>query len=309
MKKTNSLKRKNRLDYLFYFSMVAWAVLHFLVFWGYVKAGSFALAFQRYNIFTRQNEFAGLYNFKRVWDKMILGSDPGLQRAFFNSFQAIGINIILLPIAVFSAYAFYKEMPGTTIFRVAFYIPQLISIVVLTMAFRYMFYAEFGPISLLVEKIVGYPVDLISIESDFLWPLIWIYCIWTGLGSNVIMMSSAMRGIPREINESAILDGVGFFKECFSIVIPLTMPTIGMYIIRASMAASTFLLPPMLLAKSTGAGGRFLTIPWYIFNNGTSLSQQTLIFSTTVGLTLTLLTTPLILIVKFCMDKLSKKYE
>ncbi len=309
MKSDVSLKKKNRIEYLFYFTMVAWAILHFFVFWGYVKAGSFVMAFQKYNTYTRNNEWAGLYNFQRVWNKMILGSDPGLHRAFWNSFMAIGINVIILPIAVFSAYAFYKNMPGTKIYRIAFYIPQLISIVVLTMAFRYMFYSEFGPIAMLIQKLVGHEVDLISVESNFLWPLIWIYCIWTGLGSNVIMMSSAMNAIDVEVTESAVLDGVGFFKKLFSIVIPLTMPTIGMYILRSSMAASTFLMQPMLLAKSSGAGGRFLTVPWYIFNNGTSLSQSTLIFSTTVGLTLTLLTTPLILFVKFCVDKLNKHYE
>ena len=303
----NKIVRKGEL--IFYISMVIWPVIHFLLFWGYVKFGTILLAFQKYDIYTMSNKFVGFENFVRVWDRMIVGTDPSLHRAFFNSFQAIAINIIILPIAIFSSYAFYKNMPGSKIYRVAFYIPQLISIVVLTMMFRYMFYSDFGPISLMLQSIFGAKIDFLSAESDLLWPLIWIFSIWSGLGSNVIIMLGAMNNIPTEITESALIDGVGFFRELISMVIPMSISTISMYILRTAMAASTFLMAPMLLAVNPGVAGTFLTVPWYIFANGTSTSMNTLIFTTTVGLYLTIATTPIVILTKLLVDKLNKKYE
>ena len=293
-------------DNLFGFALVILAVIHFCVFWIYVNFDTILMTFQKFNVYTGELEWYGLNNYIRVFQQMVLGKNPSMQRAFFNSFMAIGINLIILPIAIFSAYAFYKKMPCTTFFSVMFYIPQLISIVVLTMSFRYMFSADFGPVALLVAKIKGVEsVDLISVESDFLWPVIWLFCIWSGLGANVIMMRGAMNKIPKEISESAILEGCGFFQELIYIALPMSLSTIGIYFIQTMGAASGFLMPPMLIAQSGGDNGRFMTTAWFIFGNANSSNAGTIITVTTIGVLFTLLNTPLIVLTRFLVKKLT----
>ncbi len=293
-------------DNLFGFALVILAVIHFCVFWIYVNFDTILMTFQKFNVYTGELEWYGLNNYIRVFQQMVLGKNPSMQRAFFNSFMAIGINLIILPIAIFSAYAFYKNMPCTTFFSVMFYIPQLISIVVLTMSFRYMFSADFGPVALLVAKIKGVEsVDLISVESDFLWPVIWLFCIWSGLGANVIMMRGAMNKIPKEISESAILEGCGFFQELIYIALPMSLSTIGIYFIQTMGAASGFLMPPMLIAQSGGDNGRFMTTAWFIFGNANSSNAGTIITVTTIGVLFTLLNTPLIVLTRFLVKKLT----
>ena len=293
-------------DNLFGFALVILAVIHFCVFWIYVNFDTILMTFQKFNVYTGELEWYGLNNYIRVFQQMVLGKNPSMQRAFFNSFMAIGINLIILPIAIFSAYAFYKKMPCTTFFSVMFYIPQLISIVVLTMSFRYMFSADFGPVALLIAKIKGVEsVDLISVESDFLWPVIWLFCIWSGLGANVIMMRGAMNKIPKEISESAILEGCGFFQELIYIALPMSLSTIGIYFIQTMGAASGFLMPPMLIAQSGGDNGRFMTTAWFIFGNANSSNAGTIITVTTIGVLFTLLNTPLIVLTRFLVKKLT----
>ena len=293
-------------DNLFGFALVILAVIHFCVFWIYVNFDTILMTFQKFNIYTGELEWYGLNNYIRVFQQMVLGKNPSMQRAFFNSFMAIGINLIILPIAIFSAYAFYKKMPCTTFFSVMFYIPQLISIVVLTMSFRYMFSADLGPVALLIAKIKGVEsVDLISVESDFLWPVIWLFCIWSGLGANVIMMRGAMNKIPKEISESAILEGCGFFQELIYIALPMSLSTIGIYFIQTMGAASGFLMPPMLIAQSGGDNGRFMTTAWFIFGNTNSSNPGTIITVTTIGVLFTLLNTPLIVLTRVLVKKLT----
>lgn len=300
------IKKNEIYDNLFGLALVILSVIHFLVFWIYVNFDAIIMTFQKFNVYTGELEWYGLNNYIRVFKEMVLGKNLSMQRAFFNSFQAIGINLIILPIAIFSAYAFYKKMPCTTFFSVMFYIPQLISIVVLTMSFRYMFSADFGPVALLIAKMRGVEsVDLISVESDFLWPVIWLFCIWSGLGSNVIMMRGAMNKIPKEISESAILEGCGFFQELIHITLPMSLSTIGIYFIQTMGSASGFLMAPMLLAQSGGDNGRFMTTAWFIFGNANSSSAGTIITVTTIGVLFTLLNTPLIVLTRLLVKKLT----
>lgn len=300
------IKKNEIYENLFGLALVILSVIHFLVFWIYVNFDAIIMTFQKFNVYTGELEWYGLNNYIRVFKEMVLGKNLSMQRAFFNSFQAIGINLIILPIAIFSAYAFYKKMPCTTFFSVMFYIPQLISIVVLTMSFRYMFSADFGPVALLIAKMKGVEsVDLISVESDFLWPVIWLFCIWSGLGSNVIMMRGAMNKIPKEISESAILEGCGFFQELIHITLPMSLSTIGVYFIQTMGSASGFLMAPMLLAQSGGDNGRFMTTAWFIFGNANSSSAGTIITVTTIGVLFTLLNTPLIVLTRLLVKKLT----
>lgn len=300
------IKKNEIYDNLFGLALVILSVIHFIVFWIYVNFDAIIMTFQKFNVYTGELEWYGLNNYIRVFKEMVLGKNLSMQRAFFNSFQAIGINLIILPIAIFSAYAFYKKMPCTTFFSVMFYIPQLISIVVLTMSFRYMFSADFGPVALLIAKMKGVEsVDLISVESDFLWPVIWLFCIWSGLGSNVIMMRGAMNKIPKEISESAILEGCGFFQELIHITLPMSLSTIGIYFIQTMGSASGFLMAPMLLAQSGGDNGRFMTTAWFIFGNANSSSAGTIITVTTIGVLFTLLNTPLIVLTRVLVKKLT----
>lgn len=296
-------RKLRRSEKIFIGIMIAYPIIHFLVFWVYVNFGTLISTFRSYNPLYDEYTFVGFKNYVTIFKEMVLGEDQALHQMFLNSFYAIGINIVILPLAVISAYAFYKKMPGTTFFSVMFYIPQLVSIVVLTMMYRYMFHGQFGPIAMLIAKMKGVEtVDLISTSSNTLWLLIWIYCIWVGLGSNVILIRDAMNKIPKEVSESAILDGCGFFRELFSVALPMSMKTIGIFILMTVMSATSFTMPPMLIAKSMGKNGQFGTIGWMIFANANG-GNGTQITMTTMGVLFSLLLTPLIVVVKKIIDR------
>ena len=292
-------------DNLFATFLVLYALIHFAVFWLYVNFDTIVTTFQKFNYNTQSYEWNWLNNYIKVFKLMLLGDDPSLNKGFWNSFQAIGINLIILPIAIFSAYAFYKKMPLTGFFNAVFYIPQLISVVVLAMAYCYMFDAKYGPITIMLKNCFGVNMELLSPHSDTLWPIIWIYCIWSGIGANVIMMRSAMNKVPKEVSESVILEGCGFFQELWYITLPMSISTIGVYLIQTMGSASGFLMAPMLIAGSPGNGGKFNTIAWFIFANANVSDPNSMITIVTVGIMFTLLNTPLIVGTRILVKKLT----
>lgn len=125
--------------------MLAYPILQFLVFWLYINADTFRLTFSRFDVTTGKYVFWGTERYSKIFRNMILGKNAADRAMFLNSFRAIAINLMILPLAVITAFAFYKKVPGEKLFRVLFYFPSMISLVVLTMVFRNMFSAEFGP--------------------------------------------------------------------------------------------------------------------------------------------------------------------
>jgi ABC-type sugar transport system permease subunit len=188
-------------------------LINFAIFWVYVNFKTILLTFQQYDSSTASYEPIGLTRYISVFKDYVLGHDPAKQRMYINALRAIVINLIILPIAFIASYSFYKKIRFEKFFRVLFMFPSIISIVVLTMVFRYMFHGEFGPIAILAEKLTGEKVSWLSSDSDRLWPLIYTYAIWAGLGTNVIMISGAMLRIPGDITEACLIDGVGFWRE------------------------------------------------------------------------------------------------
>ena len=183
------LPRKVRQN-IFIVTLLLLPMANFLVFWVYVNARTLALTVQNYNIMEGHYEWYGFSRYADVFEDLFLNGKTALWRGFMNSLASVAFNcFLLLPVAFYSAYVFYKKIPGERIFRVIFFFPSMISIVVLTMCFKYMFNTQFGPIAALFRQF-GYAPDWLATTqaSKTIWPLIWTYCLWSGLGQNVILL-------------------------------------------------------------------------------------------------------------------------
>lgn len=294
-------------DYRFVATLVIWPLVHFAVFWVYVNFQTILRVFQSYRPLQREYVWVGLENLKHVFREMVLGENEVIHGAMMHSlFSAIPGLFVILPLAFITAYAFYKHVPGERLFRVLFYFPSMISIVVLTMSYKYMFDPKFGTIRMLLEKF-GYTSGtyLTPVEGDsggMMWFLIYLYCVWSGLGSNVILMGGAMQRIPKEITESARLDGVGFWRESVQIVLPLIMPTVTNFIVLTLMGIFGFMTQPMLLSGDS----RALTVATYIYYEASNPASNNAI---TTGILFSLLCGPFVFLIKIIIDKFTPKVE
>lgn len=301
-KKKFKLNRTAR-KYIFILQLIIIPVINFAVFWVYVNFDTILLTLKRFDVPTASYVWRGLEGYVSVFKSMILGGDPGEFNAFINSFRAILINIVIFPISFIIAYSFYKKIRFRKFFQVVFFLPNIISLVVLCMMVRHMFSSDFGPIALLVEKLVGHRVDWLGYNSDKLWGIIIVFCIWAGLGGNTVVLCGAMQRIPEDITESARLDGIGFWREAWSIVLPLVMSTVGVFMIGVVTSVLSFTMQPMLIAINPGIDNKFMTIGWYIFASVDTGGSGNMIQAATIGMMFSLLMLPVIIAVRLLVKK------
>lgn len=305
-------KRKKTLNWkrgLFLTCLLALSVSHFLIFWVYMNFETVRLTFFKYNMYNELT-FVGFERYVKIFKEFFIleGNESNLN-AFLNTFRAIIINVIIFPLALYTAYSFYKKVYGEKFFRVIFYMPSVISMVALTMVYRNMFDGNVGgPIAEIFSWFgvntntwldVGLP------DNTQIWTLIYIFSILMGLGTNVILMSGAMLRIPQEIPEALEIDGCGYFRELFSITIPLIMPTITTWSIAIFTSVFSFMMQPMLIAVTGGFEGKAMTIPWLIFNLVQSQGKENLLYGATLGIMFSVFMLPFTLGIRYILEKIT----
>ena len=311
----NTMRKDPKRNW-FIFSLLIVPLLHFLVFWLYINAKTISLTFMQWDVFENAYKFVGFDNiidqFRSFHDR------PETMNMFLNAFRAIPINLACMVLAVIIGYAFSKHIFGENVFRVIFYLPSMISIVILTLCYRYMFtYNEgmlVGPAAEMLRMLgINYQGWAPSVDDpsviNQLWWLVSIFCVWASAGINIILMSSAMSRIPEEVIESAKLDGVGFWRELFQIQIPLIMPTISVFIINSMMAVSAFYVQPMLILGETGPRSAYNTVGWYMFNMTPVEQNYDMPQISTVGFILNISVSFLVIITRIITDKLTPEVD
>ncbi|MDR0425621.1 MAG: sugar ABC transporter permease [Clostridiales bacterium] len=315
VKKTKAFANRKHKDAIFILVMLVWPIAHFLLFWVFVNGRTILLTFQRSMFFKTGDKnsyvFVGLDNYVTAFKAFFLdaGGEEALKTAFWNSLSIAPLNVlIILPIAYVCAFVLFKKIKFEGFFRVVFYIPSIISLVILIMLYKYMFKPEFGPIAA-VLRAFGFSKDWfdLSLPNPALWPLIYVFCVWAGMGTNVILISSAMSRVPTEILESGKLDGVGFWRECVQIVLPLVWPTMSTLVVFGCMGMFTFTQQPLLFGEGS-VKDPLMTVSLYVFSfaNKSSFSA---VSAATTGLMFCILFTPFIFLIKWFTEKFGRDAE
>lgn len=299
--------------YLFVVIMLSISFLHFAIFWVYVNFDTVRLTFFKFDKLANEYAFNGFKNYGDIIKHTFIEKRLDDWNTFWNTFRAIIINLIILPISIVTAYAFYKKVYFEKTFRVIFYLPSIISIVVQCSAFIAMFKTysfggveSYGPYNQFF-RLFGYAPQWLSTaaEGNTMWPLIYAFSIIAGLGTNVILMSSAMLRIPSSVTEAAELDGCGFYRELFTITLPLIMPTITTWLTMVITSVFGFVMQPMLLTQgSRGDFSKYYTIPWTIFDqvqNGAA--KATIPAAATLGIILSIIILPIVSVMRWLCNK------
>ncbi len=311
MTRIHKLSKRKKRDYLFVALLLAYPVLQFVITWGFVNIGSILMAFQKSNGWETQWTFD---NFVTVVKNLFETTLNTTGTKWLNNQTVIILNslgyavitiFISLPLSLLFSYFLQKNMPFANVFRVIFFLPNIIPIVALAMAFNtplkengyiYEFFRMIG-INMSSNLYAQWPTSQITV---------YLYCIWAGLGYNVVLMSGAIGRIPKEIFESAQLDGAGYFTEFTKITIPLIWPTIVTLVVLGMTNVLTLYLQPYLLSNGTTSGNIY-SIAMEIFETtASSQDANALNQMAAKGLLFSVIWAPIVMLVR---SKMSKKYD
>lgn len=307
--KNREYKKRKAMDALFYASFMIIPVAAFLVFYVYVNLDSFVMAFQK--PVNGKLEFAGFENFKWVFEKIKNGSvndADNIRLAFLNTFKTFGIQMIMFPIGLFVSYFIYKKIFGYKVFRVIFYLPTLISGVVVS--FFYLQIMQNGFMPKLLQNLYNLDYKLVNplVDSDFANKMVLLNFIWLNFPGSLIIWGGTFSRIPESVLESARLDGVNWVQEMFLIILPLVWPT---FVLMVTLQLSgVFGATGAVFLLTQGAYGTQTVSNWMymqVYNSSNPYESGTLYYVAAMGLMLTVISCAIaILVRKFLVNKIEE---
>lgn len=288
-KRTESIKRN-----LFAYSLLIVPIAHFLIFYVYVNLSSFALPFLEEKTGTW-----GLSNFRIFFSDLAKGADSEILQNLKNTLIYFFVNLGMTPLAFILAYFLYKKILGYRFYRVIFTLPMIISSVVLVAIYKNLLSAG-GPLDTLVEAITGHPMKNYPLYTEGLATLaIVLFTVWTGFGMNLILFSGSMARIPDSVIEYAKIDGCGFTREMFQIVLPIIWPTVSIMMLLSVIGI--FHADGPIILFSGGMYGTS-TIGYWMYNY--VVLNQRYNYAAAFGLILTVATVPIFITTRWLFKKM-----
>lgn len=224
--------------------MVLPYAIHTLIFIGYPLAFAFVLIFHRWNIYTPM-KWVGLGNIK------LLLIDPLIWRALGNTIFFLLIHIPLqLIIALGLAQLLNQKIRGRTFFRASFFLPVVISGIVVTILWQQLYAYETGLVNMALREInlprVGWLTDpriaMVSIA---------VMATWKNVGLYVVLFLVGLQAIPSHLYEAAELDGASSWQKFRLITVPMLNPTIMLVLVLSTINGFSLFIEPYVM---TGGG-------------------------------------------------------
>ncbi len=182
-------------------------------------------------------------------------------------FGAVQIPIMLL-IAFFFATIFDLGVARFgRFFRAVFFLPFAVPAVVASVMWNFLLEPTFGPFAHLAS-FLGFP-GTNFFSPGLIWPTIVVIVIWEWTGYNMIILYTALRSVPREIVEAAVLDGATLRKVITRVKLPMVRPAIAMLVFLNAIGALQLFVEPQILGDFyPQAISDHFTPTIYIYNRG-----------------------------------------
>ena len=201
------------------YAMLLPALVPYLVFALLPIAWLLYYSFQEWNGFTDPS-FVGIENYQRVardsqwWDAV-------LTTLLFTA----GRLVVEVPLALALAYAFFRGVRGGGALRTLYFLPHVLSPAIVGIIFAFFLREVGGPANKILEGagIISSPINFLGDAGNALLSLIGVG-IWAHLGITTLLFFAGMLTIPRELIESAAVEGAGEGATFRYIVLPLLMP-------------------------------------------------------------------------------------
>ena len=234
--------------------------------------GMFPIAFSLYLSFQKWDGI-GAMKFVGLSQYAFLVTDPQFWQSIVNTLEIWIISTIpMLFLALVIAFLLNSGLRGQTWYRVAYFIPNVTSIVAIAIIFGSLF-ANFGLLNAILTAVklpnVQWLIDPWGIKIAIASMVVWR---WTGY--NAIIYTAGLQSIPSELYEAARVDGASTRHIFFRITLPLLRPVILFTVITSTIGGMQIFTEPQVLVGNTGGPGNAgLTMVLYLYQQAFGQSQ------------------------------------
>ncbi|WP_042166953.1 carbohydrate ABC transporter permease [Paenibacillus gorillae] len=164
-------------------------------------------------------KFVGLNNFKQLFDDQV----------FLTSMRNNLILLLVVPVqlivSLVLAVVIERYVYGKGLFKVMFFMPYISSMVAVAIVFQLLFHPSYGPVNETLRSLgIANPPKWLA-DLHYALPSVMIILIWVGIGFCMVVYMAALNAIPKDLYESADIDGAGVWTRFRRITLPLVTPT------------------------------------------------------------------------------------
>jgi len=194
-----------------------------------------------------ERPFVGFENYSAVL------SDPQVRRSFLNVGEFLIINVPLtVLLSLVLATALNGAIRGRAFLRVAYYVPYVTASVALVAVWLFLF-SQNGMVNQVLGPLAPDPSWLVN--STLAMPVIAIFVTWKQLGFFILLYLAALQNVPKELYESARVDGAGRLAAFRHVTVPGVRPATTLVVILATITGANLFTEPYLLTSGGGPNG------------------------------------------------------
>lgn len=273
--------------------LVAPYLLHLALFVLFPVLFSILLTLHKWNIISPM-EWVGLDNYRHIFQ------DRLFWKAILNTFKFLIVHIPLQVITALAlAYALQQSKWLQGFFRAAFFLPVVISGVVVTVLWQQLYGLETGLlnrmlISLGLQRVEWLSNPAIAIVS------IAIMATWKNVGLYVILFLVGLQTVPRSYYEAAEVEGASAWQQFRYITLPAINPTIFMVVILSTIGGFSLFIEPYIMTDG-GPMNTTLSAMLYIYRQ--AFGYYHMGYSATLGLFFALLILTVVAVQKSVIEE------
>lgn len=241
-------------------------------------------AFTDYYLLTPdERKFVGFENFIR------LTKDPIFLKSFLNTLKfVVWIIPVQLGAALGMALIVNKKRKGNMFFKVAFFAPVVMSLVVISILWLYLLNPNSGLLNAILNKVGIASQPFLTSPKQAMYAIVFVSA-WQGAGYQMLLFLGGMQNIPQDVYEAAELDGFSKWAQFRYITMPLLKPTALFVLLTTLISAFKLIVQPMVMTQG-GPLNSTITMVYYIYQQGFIdrlvgySSSIALVFTTLIGM-------------------------
>lgn len=205
-------------------------------------------------------EFVGLRNYAG------LVTDSSFWTAAANAGLYVLVAVlVIVPASLLIAQALNaRGLRLRDLFRVAYFVPMVISPIVVALIFSMMLDTEYGLVNSILNALFGLPgVDWLT-DPSWARASVSFVLLWRWVGYLTIFFLAGLQAVPRELYEAAELDGAGAVRKFTTVTLPAIKPVSAFVIVTSFISAAQLFDEPYLLTRG-GPGESTLSVAMFIY--------------------------------------------
>ncbi len=206
-------------------------------------------------------DFLGLKNYVNLFhDEEFLGS---VKNTLFYTVVTLTVQ---LSFGLFLAVLLYRKSRAVPFFRTALYLPNVMSMVCVSMVWLWLYNPNFGLLNSIL-KMIGLPPQQWLINPDQAMLCIIVIGIWKNCGYSMVIFLGGLTGIPYSLYEAAELDGAGAIRKFINITWPMLRPT-TFFLLVTGIVNSFAVFEQVNIMTDGGPLNRTTTVVHQIYRRG-----------------------------------------